>query len=289
MEITKYNECYNFDNLALFIYHYVLSGPIMLWMQFISFNKTVKMHSHAMHEFLICSQGCIVVRTEASEYILEKGSSLFIPSNIPHEIIPNDHLNGVLIACIDNPLLCLMRTPNNRDYIDSLTIQVSQATPIECEVEELISILDKLIELKQHRNKFNQSLEENCFLRMLLLHARRQQSFSMFRIDEQGQIKQLYEWLKENYHTEINIDKLCVQFGMSRSQLTRKFKHYCGYSVIEYVSQLRFEEAARMLAMTNKDVSEIALASGISNLSHFHRQFKKRYGMTPIKFRNMTT
>lgn len=246
------------------------------------------MHSHAVHEFLVCCQGRIIVTLETSEYTLEQGASLFIPSMVPHQITSTDHENGVFIACIDKPMLSLMRTPSNRDYIDALTRQVSKATPGAGEQKELLACLAELRQLKRHRNKLNQSLEENYFLRMLLLHAQRQQCLAVFRSDDKGQIETLCEWLKENYHTEISIDKLCLQFGMSRSQLTRKFKYYCGYSVIEYVSELRFEAAARMLAMTNKDVSEVALVSGISNLSHFHRQFKKRFGMTPITFRNMT-
>ena len=260
----------------------------MFWMQFTSLNKTVSMHSHAVHEFLVCYEGRIVVTTQTAEYTLEQGASLFIPSMVSHEITGSENQNAALIACIDKPMLSLMRTPSNREYIDAMTRLVSLAPPDAAESKELMVGLDELRQLKRNKNKLNQSLEENYFLRMLLLHAQRQQCLKVFELDDKGLIDDMCEWLKENYHTEVNLDKLCAQFGMSRSQLTRKFRFYCGYSVIEYVSQLRFEAAARMLAMTSKDVSEVALASGVSNLSHFHRQFKKRFGMTPNTFRNMT-
>lgn len=274
--------------LALLIHKNVLSGQnIMFWTQFTSLNKTVSMHSHAVHEFLVCYEGSIVVTTQTAEYTLEQGASLFIPSMVAHEIRGGESQNGLLVACIDKPMLSLMRTPSNRDYIDAMTRQVSKASPEASELEELMASLDDLRQLKRNRNKLNQSLEENYFLRMLLVHAQRQQCLKVFELDDKGRIEDLCEWLKLNYHAEINLDRLCLQFGMSRSQLTRKFKEYCGYSVMEYVSQLRFEAAARMLAMTSEDVSEVALASGVSNLSHFHRQFKKRFGMTPNTFRNM--
>lgn len=259
----------------------------MFWMQFTSLNKIVSMHSHAVHEFLVCYEGCIVVVTQSAEYTLEQGASLFIPSMVPHEIRGSDNQNGLLVACIDKPMLSLMRTPSNRDYIDAMTRQVSKANPQVAELEKLMNSLDELRQLKRNRNKLNQSLEENYFLRVLLMHAQRQQCLKVIELDDNGQIEDVCEWLKNNYNTEVNLDKLCLQFGMSRSQLTRKFKDYCGYSVIEYASQLRFEAAARMLAMTSEDVSVVALASGVSNLSHFHRQFKKRFGMTPNTFRNM--
>ncbi|KZY87485.1 hypothetical protein A3743_14300 [Oleiphilus sp. HI0072] len=78
------------------------------------------------------------------------------------------------------------------------------------------------------------------------------------------------------------------RFSVSRSQLTRKFKQKYGFSLIEFVLQLRFDDAAKQLAFSKKDITRIALDIGFNNLSHFHRQFKKRFGMTPLSFRNMT-
>ena len=46
------------------------------------------------------------------------------------------------------------------------------------------------------------------------------------------------------------------------------------------------QKAASLLAITQKSVDEIAAETGFANLSHFYRQFKKIYGMTPMQYRN---
>ena len=51
------------------------------------------------------------------------------------------------------------------------------------------------------------------------------------------------------------------------------------------MQQRRFETAAHLLKETDLAVEEIALDVGYENLSYFFRQFKKRYGMIPRRYR----
>ena len=53
----------------------------------------------------------------------------------------------------------------------------------------------------------------------------------------------------------------------------------------EYVSKMRLNYAAVLLAETNESVTDICFASGYGNLSHFLRCFKKEYGVSPKKYR----
>ena len=47
----------------------------------------------------------------------------------------------------------------------------------------------------------------------------------------------------------------------------------------------RLRRAAGLLASGDLSVAEAAFAAGFANLSHFHRQFKSAYGLTPAAFR----
>jgi AraC family transcriptional activator of mar-sox-rob regulon len=73
---------------------------------------------------------------------------------------------------------------------------------------------------------------------------------------------------------------------MSRSLLIREFKRHTGSSIVMYCNKRRTEKAARLLAGRTHSVTQIAFLCGYSNLSHFHRQFKERYGLTPGAFRS---
>lgn len=86
---------------------------------------------------------------------------------------------------------------------------------------------------------------------------------------------------------DITLDKVANHVNISRSHFARQFRQHTGFSVIEYLLKVRCDAGAKLLASSNTDITEIAFASGFSNLSHFYRHFKRRFGITPGAFRQM--
>ena len=64
----------------------------------------------------------------------------------------------------------------------------------------------------------------------------------------------------------------------------RFFKKYMGMSCVQYIKNVRLERAADQFENGETNTLEVALSCGFSNLSYFHREFKKKYGMTPKRF-----
>ncbi|WP_372662343.1 helix-turn-helix domain-containing protein [Cohnella sp.] len=67
--------------------------------------------------------------------------------------------------------------------------------------------------------------------------------------------------------------------------LTRVFKKETGISLSDFLQQRRIEYAKELLINTDQSVSDIALASGYSNLSYFSTIFKKATSYNPVDFR----
>ncbi len=82
-----------------------------------------------------------------------------------------------------------------------------------------------------------------------------------------------------------DVHQLCVTAGMSRSQLYRKFKSLTNTSVIDYFWTLRLHKAKNLLQTTAMNISEVAIAVGFKNLSHFSKAFKNQFGMNPSTVR----
>lgn len=57
-----------------------------------------------------------------------------------------------------------------------------------------------------------------------------------------------------------------------------------GMSCVQYIKNVRLERAADQFENGETNTLEVALSCGFSNLSYFHREFKKKYGMTPKRF-----
>jgi signal transduction histidine kinase/DNA-binding response OmpR family regulator len=80
---------------------------------------------------------------------------------------------------------------------------------------------------------------------------------------------------------QFGIHELCLEIGMSRAQLYRKFKSLTDTTVNDYLQNFRLFKAKEMLLNTGLNVSEVAYETGFKNLSHFSRSFREAFGVTP--------
>jgi signal transduction histidine kinase/AraC-like DNA-binding protein len=81
----------------------------------------------------------------------------------------------------------------------------------------------------------------------------------------------------ENY----DIQKLCHEMSMSRTQLYRKFRSLTDRSPNDYFRSLRLHKAKDLLAGSEVTVAEAAYRSGFKNVSHFSRVFAREFGIKP--------
>lgn len=92
-------------------------------------------------------------------------------------------------------------------------------------------------------------------------------------------------YIDEHYADAIAAEELASMSHCSRGHLFRAFKKSFHISPLAYQQDLRFEAAQRLLRFTSLRCYEIAQRVGYSNVYYFHRQFKKRTGITPTQYR----
>lgn len=100
------------------------------------------------------------------------------------------------------------------------------------------------------------------------------------------ELQSLLNWIKQNYHKEeIGVDDAARGSGVSVRRIPQLLKDHSGKSFPAYIASIRLGEACRLLRETDRQVSEISLAVGFSNTSHFHRVFKNETGDSPVAWR----
>ena len=73
----------------------------------------------------------------------------------------------------------------------------------------------------------------------------------------------------------------------SPSHFMKFFKNHMGTSFIKYLNDFRLIKARTRILTTEESILEIAGDCGFNNLSHFNRQYKKKYGITPSMTRGV--
>ncbi|WP_123041141.1 response regulator transcription factor [Cohnella candidum] len=84
---------------------------------------------------------------------------------------------------------------------------------------------------------------------------------------------------------ELSREDIASHVFLNPDYLTRIFKKETGMSLSDYLQQRRIDYAKELLAGTGQSVSDVAVASGYSNLSYFSTIFKKATGMNPVDYR----
>ncbi|MBQ4396858.1 MAG: helix-turn-helix domain-containing protein [Clostridia bacterium] len=108
------------------------------------------------------------------------------------------------------------------------------------------------------------------------------------RPTESGDVKavrQVVDYIGENYRENITLAKLAEVVNMSETGLSRLFRSITGMSCIDYVIEYRMSKAISMVRLTDKPIIEIAYEVGFNNISYFNRTFKKHFQRTPSQCR----
>ncbi len=90
--------------------------------------------------------------------------------------------------------------------------------------------------------------------------------------------------LDEDPTTLADLSDLAREAGLSRFQLIRAFRHYTGLTPHAYRMQSRANLSRRLL-MEGLVPAEVAAACGYVDQSHMHREFRRRFGLTPGAYR----
>ena len=99
------------------------------------------------------------------------------------------------------------------------------------------------------------------------------------------QVNRVVDYIEQHLSDKITGRQLADLIDISVGQLFRSFKVSIGVPPFEYVSSRRIEYACMLLKTTGEPLSQIAMASGLCDQSHFCRVFRRRIGITPAAWR----
>lgn len=88
---------------------------------------------------------------------------------------------------------------------------------------------------------------------------------------------------------DVSLDSVCSKLGVSNSYFSSVFKKEVGQSFITYLTDYRMEQAVKLILETNEKSYEIAEHVGYTDANYFSYVFKRKFGMSPSKYRSEHT
>lgn len=139
-----------------------------------------------------------------------------------------------------------------------------------------IDIIEKL----QNFEEFKSWLKDICSRLYLSMQEKRESNSRQI-------ITEAKMYILENYaNEELSVDMICKHFHMSSAYFSTLFKKEVGQTCIAYITELRLNKAVELLNTTDDKTYMIANKVGYVEQNYFSYVFKKKYGVSPSKYRN---
>ena len=99
-------------------------------------------------------------------------------------------------------------------------------------------------------------------------------------------VKRVIELMQGDPSRNFTLGKMAESVNLSPPYFCYLFKTIAGTPPAKYLKSLRMQQAATLLTTTFLSIKEVVRRVGLTDESHFVRDFKRLYGLTPSEYRN---
>lgn len=125
--------------------------------------------------------------------------------------------------------------------------------------------------------------EEKLMRWILLLHEKINSQLDVNR--NRQKIQQAVEYIEANYAKDLNMAVVSNYISMNYSLFSYSFKQYTGSNFVNYLKDIRMNEAKKLLTESDMRIIEISQEIGYDNEKHFMKIFKASCGVSPSEYR----
>lgn len=107
------------------------------------------------------------------------------------------------------------------------------------------------------------------------------------KLAETKPIRLAKQYINDNYNLALSLESISAQIGFNPAYFSTLFKKETGKNFMEYVMEIRVQNAKNFLASTNKTLVDISTEVGYSDFKYFSKVFKRITGLTPSEYRKL--
>jgi transcriptional regulator GlxA family with amidase domain len=98
-------------------------------------------------------------------------------------------------------------------------------------------------------------------------------------------VQKVMTYMEENFQKDLSLEKLAQSVNLSIWHFGHLFKTETGKSPVQYLKSLRMAQARKLLETTFLSIKEVMSKVGMRDQTHFAKDFKRSYGLTPTRYR----
>ena len=236
-------------------------------------------HIHTECEIYINVSGDVSFMVEGHIYPIKSGDIIITRPYEYHHCIYNSNVLHkhfwILVKCSGNEHIFSTFFDRKLGTNNLLSLEESKKN-------ELIEHCNKMLDL--NKSQTEKYLDFFKFLSFIEDAKELSDTEKTYHKDTLYAIK----YINQNYHSRISVSKIAQNAHVSINTLERHFQENIKMSPSMYLKRIRLAKAAKLLS-SDISVSEAAEKCGFGDYSTFIAEFKKFYGITPLKYKKDRT
>lgn len=253
----------------------------------------VQNHSHDYYEFYFFLEGNVSILIDGTEYPLKAGNMVLIPPGITHRAIIHDtNVPYRRFVFWISEAFCWQLQKESRDYV-YLTEKAREDGHCIFHYDMVVfhTLQSKIFQLLEeiHSEHFGKSSKILLCVRDLLLQLNRaafEQENPKAKKEASSLYQNLLQYMEAHFDEELSLDLLAQEFYVSKYHISHVFKENLGLSVHQYLTKKRLLMCRDAILGQGK-ISEVYQRYGFQDYSSFFRSFKKEFGMSPKKYKEL--
>ena len=219
----------------------------------------------------LVTSGEAVIRFSKKEQKLTPGTIFFFFPAVPYEIDGNEDFRYTYISFMGDGVSELLSD-----------IGITMENSVFRGFSHLTELwLSSIIRVSQHNANL---LTESVLLNTLSYIAEKTNTLRPIKSSEQL-FDVIVDYVDTHYReTDISLRAVANIFSYTEKYLSHFFKSNMGIGFNEYLNNLRFKHACRLIDSGSTTISEIALNCGFSDPLYFSKFFKKKTGLSPSEY-----
>ena len=255
-------------------------------------DKEVAIHMHNEFEMLTVFNGKTVFHVNGKDYFLSKGDIIFINSRVAHSSSIYKNAATFFIQ-FSSDIHSSDNSPYTGRYLSRFINHENDAvvfragTPLNEEISRCMqNVFDEHINMEQSYDVFIKAYVYKI-LAILYRNDIIKNPENVFSLRNISKVLPALEYIENHYSEEILLSDLCNLLNINEFYFCRLFKQATNTSFVQYLNFVRVCKAERMLASSDKSISEIAYDVGFSSVSYFNRTFKKYKFCAPSQYKKI--
>ena len=246
---------------------------------------TTELHSHSEHELYLLFGGQRRYFIRHSIYDLSPGNLILVPKGVLHKTISKSNRGYdrfVLFFC-DEDVRSLSNTLGENAYRQLLEIGCVQLPADSVQkITQLLKQMQQEFTAQPHLCPLYLEAQLQLILLTVLRYGTQQPKCTENTAEK---IQKVARYMSQNFHLPITLHEAAQMACLEDTYFSKQFKAFTGFGFLDYLTQLRLQEAQRLLRTTSLSLSDISEMCGFSGSNYFGDVFRRYTGLSPTAYR----